>query len=120
MATRVIPVDQWLDYLNGISVLKRRAKVSVELKSDAFGDRLVADNLPLLGITPEMKGSEACAVDIEVGSQRAEQADRLTHSVICTTKLVVEEDDASHPREIDICGEDPRTKARVTTVIRFL
>lgn len=120
MATRVIPVDQWLDYLNDISVLKRRAKVSVELKSDEFGDRLVADNLPLLGITPEMKGSDACAVDIEVGAQRAEKADRLTHSVICTTQLLVEEDDASHPREIDILGQDPRTKAKVTTVIRFL
>lgn len=120
MATRVIPTDQWLDYLNNISVLKRRSRVSVELKSDALGDRTVASDLPLLGITPEMKGSEACAVAIEVGAQRAEQADRMTHEVICTSELVVEEDDASHPRTIDIRGEDPQTKARVTTVIRFL
>lgn len=120
MATRVIPVEQWLDYLNNVSMLKRRAKVSVELKSDELGDRVVADNLPLLGITPEMKGSEACAVDIEVGAQRVEKADRLTHSVICTSEILVEEDDPTHPRAIDIRGEDPKTNAKVTTVIRFL
>jgi|GEM_PF-1230980 len=120
MKTRVIPVDQWLSYLNDISVLKRRALVRLELESDVEGHRVIAAESPLLGISPEMKGSAACAVDIEVGRQRALSADRLTHSVICTSKLAVEEDDAGNPKEIDICGQDPYTAAKVTTVLRFL
>jgi hypothetical protein len=120
MGTRVIPSDQWMGYLDNISTLKRKADVRVLLKSDEFGDKVIAERAPLLALMSEQKGSEACAVDIEVGRQDLEHADRLTHSVICTTQLEVEEDEAGNPHEIGIIGEDPETHARVTTVVRFL
>ena len=120
MKTRTIPVEQWLSYLNDLSVIKRKANVCLELRSDEFGNKVLVDKAPLLGVFPEMKGSEACAVDIEVGQQRIDSSDRLTHSVICTSKLVVEEDDQGLPQALDICGEDPDTQAKITTVIRFL
>lgn len=120
MSTRVIPVDQWLSTLNDLSTLKHRAKVRLELKSDEVGNRTLADSAPLLMLAPEMKGSEACAVAIEVGEQRPERADRLTHEVICTRKLVLEEDEGGNVQAVDIEGEDPTSHAKVTTIVRFL
>lgn len=120
MGTRVIPHEQWAGYLNSISTLKRKASVTVTLKSDEFGEKVIAERAPLLAVMSEEKGSEACAVDIEIGHQDIDNADRLTHSVICTTELAVEEDEAGDPREIDIIGEDPESRAKVTTVVRFL
>jgi hypothetical protein len=120
MGTRVIPTDQWMGYLNSISTIMRKADVRVELQSDEFGDKVITERAPLLAVMTEQKGSEACAVDIEIGNQRVDNADRLTHSVICTSKLQVEEDDQGTPKTIDIIGEDPRTHAKVTTVVRFL
>lgn len=120
MRTRVIPVEQWLSTLNDVSVLKHRAKVRLELKSDEFGNRTIADDEPLLGMAPEMKGSEACAVAIEVGQQRVERAERLTHEVICTRQLRVEEDEQGNVQAVDIEGEDPKSHAKVTTIVRFL
>ena len=120
MGTRVIPTDQWMGYLNSISTIKRKADVRVEPKSDEFGEKVIAERAPLLAVMSEQKGSEACAVDIQIGHQEVDNADRLTHSVICTSKLQVEEDESGDPRKIDIIGEDPRTHAKVTTVVRFL
>lgn len=119
MGTRIVPVEQWLSTLNDVSVLKQRAKVRLELASDEFGHRTLAQDVPLLGLAPEMKGSAACAVAIEVGEQRAE-ADRLTHEVLCTRQLRLEEDAGGELRGVEIVGEDPRSHARVTTVVRFL
>lgn len=120
MSTRVIPVEQWLSTLNNLSVLKRRAPVRVELESDELGNRTIADRAQLLGMAPEMKGSAACAVHIEVGDQTVEKADRLTHEVLCTRMLVLEEDERGDPRCLDLEGEDPRTHAKVSTIVRFL
>lgn len=120
MGTRVIPNEQWMGYLNSISTVKRKANVRVELESDELGNKVITEGAPLLALMSEQKGSEACAVDIEIGSQTVENADRLTHSVLCTTKLQVTEDDEGNPSEIDIIGEDPSTRAKVTTIVRFL
>lgn len=120
MSTRIIPVEQWLSTLNDVSVLKHRAPVRLELESDEFGNRTLADDAPLLGLAPEMKGSQACAVAIEVGEQRVERSDRLTHEVLCTRQLRLEEDEGGNVRGLDIEGEDPRSHAKVTTVVRFL
>lgn len=120
MKTRIIPVEQWLDTLNNLSNLKHRAHVRLELMSDEFGNRTLADDQPLLGMAPEMKGSEACAVAIEVGEQRVKRADRFTHEVLCTRQLRLEEDETGDVRTVDIVGEDPRSHAKVTTVVRFL
>lgn len=120
MATRVIPHDQWSGYLNSISTIKRKANVRVEVKSDELGEKVLAERAPLLALMSEEKGSEACAVDIEIGNQEVSNADRLTHSVICTTHLQVEEDESGNPKKIDIIGEDPTSKAKITTIVRFL
>lgn len=115
MTTRVISANDWLSYLTASS-----SGVRVELASDEFGRRVVADDVPLLAIMPELKGSEACAVDIEVGNQHGESTESLTHSVICTSKLEVQADEQDNPTRIDVVGEDPGIHAKVTTVIRFL
>ncbi len=120
MGTRVIPTDQWLGYLNSISTIKRKADVRVEILSEEFGDQVITERAPLLALMSEQKGSEACAVDIEIGNQNVNNADRLTHSVICTSKLQVEEDASGDPRAIALIGEDPQTHAKVTTIVRFL
>lgn len=120
MGTRVIPTDQWMGYLNSLSTIKRKADVRVEHKSDEFGEQVITERAPLLALMSEQKGSEACAVDIQIGHQEVDRADRMTHSVICTSKLQVEEDESGDPRQIDIIGEDPQTRAKVTTVVRFL
>lgn len=119
MSTRVIPPEQWLSYLNNISVLSRRQRVNLELEADD-GRKILASDAPLIGITPELKGSAACSVSIEIGEQHDGHTERMTHSALITSKLVVQEDEKGNPKELDICAEDPDTCAKMTTIIRFL
>lgn len=117
MRTREIARDNWNDYMAVLSHQCLNRNVTVELVSDEFGDQMVANHVPFLGIAPELKGSEACAVDIELG--RDGSTDTFMQEVPMASRVMVRESDDGVPLAMDIEGEDPTTRARIKTIITW-
>lgn len=120
MATREIPRDQWRTYLDKLSVGNRQRQVRVELMTPDVGEQVLTERAPLLAIEPELKGSDRCAIDVELGNQELADAFRITHEVRCATRLWVQEDETGTPQSLDIEGEEPATKAKIKTIVRFV
>lgn len=108
--TLEIPKERWNDYLTALSNRENRHPVSIRIEGREFGDQTLADHLPLVGISCEMKGSMQNAIEITVG----ENATPLTHYVAEPARVYVEEADNGSVRVLDI--EDG---AQVKTLIFF-
>jgi hypothetical protein len=117
METREIDRSQWNAYMAQVSNLCLNRPVTVEVSSENLGDQMVANHVPFLGIAPELKGSEACAVDIELG--RIGSTDAYLHEIPLAKRVMVRESDDGRPLALDIEGEDPETHVRIKTVITW-
>ena len=83
-----IEQNQWKDYLNDFSEDKEIRPARLEILSDEFGANESAEFLPLLGISYEKKGSEACDVIISFGGASAEDDRHLTHTIKDVVSIV--------------------------------
>lgn len=117
MNTREIKRDNWNDYMNSLTTMCMNRPVTVEVSSEEIGDQELANHAPFLSMHPELKGSEECAIDIELA--RPGSTDRMTHEVRCAKRVMVREDEEGQPVAIDIEGEDPSTHTRIKTIIHF-
>jgi len=115
MSTREIERSQWNTVMAELSDRCLNRPVTVEVIGADTGDQLLVNHGPFLGIAPELKGSEACSVDIEVG--RVGSTDSFMHEVSCATKVLVKEDDNGRPLAVDLEGEDPSTHARLKVIM---
>lgn len=108
--TLEIPKERWNDYLSALSNRECRHPVSIKIEGREVGDQTLADHLPLVGISCELKGSMQNAIEITVGS--SDQP--VTHYVETPTKVYVEEADNGNVQCLDI--ED---SAQIKTLIFF-
>lgn len=115
MRTREIDRAMWNDYMAQISNLCMNRPVTMEIVSEELGDQLVANHVPFMGMAPELKGSEATAVDIEFA--RSGSTDHFMQEVPMANRVVVREDDDGTLMAMDIEGEDPSTHARIKAVV---
>lgn len=115
MRTREIGRSQWNAYMASVSHQWCNRNVTLRILSDEWGDQVLAEHVPLLGIAPEEKGSEACAVDIELG--RPGGTDTVMHEVACAETVRVREDDEGQPVALDIEGHDPESHAKITALL---
>ncbi len=78
MESREIPQQEWKGFLNQLSDDHEGWRVSVQvLLGDEGAQRLVED-LPLLGLAMEEKGSRASSIDIDAG---VSADDHIEHTV---------------------------------------
>lgn len=117
MNTREIERSQWNSYLASVTNLCLNRPVTVQFISEELGNQMVANHVPFLGISPEEKGSEACAVDIELG--RVGSTDTFMQEVKCAQRVLVQEDDEGRPLALDIEGEDPATHAPIKAIVTW-
>lgn len=117
MRTREIDRSMWNAYMAQISHRCMNRPVTMELVSEALGDQMVARHAPFLGMAPELKGSEACAVDIALGCEGS--TDRFMQEVPMARRVVVREGDDGAPLAMDIEGEDPTTHARLKVIVTW-
>lgn len=108
--TLEIPKERWNDYLSALSNRECRHPVSIRIEGQEVGDQTLADHMPLVGISCEMKGSNKDAIEITVGDSDAP----VTHYVATPTRVYVEEADNGTVQCLDI--EDG---AKVKTLIFF-
>ena len=89
METRTIPEDLWNEYLNTFSRKHADKLVTVELLGAGSWPRLVADHLPLQGVSLDTKGTRPSAVHVTAGEPEAS----MSH-VIDLPLYIRESDDA--------------------------
>lgn len=117
MKTREIDRAMWNDYMAQISNLCLNRPVTLEIVSEDLGDQMVANHVPFMGMAPELKGSAACAVDIELG--RDGTTAHFMQEVACARRVVVREDDDGTLLAMDIEGEDPMTHSRIKAIVTW-
>lgn len=111
MQTREIPPATWGDYLQSLGNQKAQKLVRISVESEELGSQPLAENMPLVGISFEEKGSEANAIELTLGGP--EKPD-FTHMIQDPAHVWIEEDEAGQVRSMDIENAE-----RVKTIIFF-
>lgn len=109
--TLEIPKEAWADYLNALSNRVHDRPVRVRIEGTDMGDQVLAEQVPLVGISLEQKGSEAGAIELTLAH---EDRTNLTHMIQSPAHVYAEEGDAGEVVCLDI--EDT---ASVKTLIFF-
>jgi hypothetical protein len=71
MKTQVVPEDQWIEFFDRFSREHTGWPTTIQVLDRESGPQKLAENLPLQGISFDMQGSRACAIDIGAGDQPA-------------------------------------------------
>ena len=83
-----IPNKQWPDYVNRFSNDHQGWCATVELLDHINGPQKLAEDLPLVGLSFDSKGSRACSVEITVG----DRPEASIHHVIDSPRSIYEFD----------------------------
>lgn len=67
MINRDIPQEQWDEFLKDFSKRHAGERCRIELLGRDIGDQPAADNLPLVGISVDTKGSRTGSIEITTG-----------------------------------------------------
>jgi hypothetical protein len=78
MDTREIPQGEWKTFLDELSDEHEGWQVSIQVLLGDEGAQRLVEELPLLGISMEEKGSRASSIDIDAG---VSPDDHIEHSV---------------------------------------
>ncbi len=99
MATREIPRSEWRTFFDRFSRLHEGWLTTLEIVGADIGDQLEGSEMPLQGISADLKGSDPDAVLVSLGT---EPSDQLTHMVEHATRVAYEqtEDGAQESMEI--------------------
>jgi len=109
--TLEIPKEAWEDYLTSLSNREQAHPVRIRIEGTELGDQVLADSMPLVGISLERKGSEANAIEVTLAHK---DDSNLTHMIRTPERVYVEEGDDGQVMVVDI--EDTM---RVKTLIFF-
>src|SRR4051794_28420200 len=72
METRTIPEGDWITFANRFSHDHTGWLATVQVLDKVSGPQLVADGLPLQGISFDTKGTRPCSLEVSVGEKPAE------------------------------------------------
>jgi hypothetical protein len=71
MQTRIVPEDEWIEFADRFSRDHAGWTATVQILHRESGVLLVAEGLPLQGISFDTKGSRPCSVEVSVGETPA-------------------------------------------------
>jgi len=83
-----VPNEQWSDYVNRFSNDHQGWCATVELLDHVNGPQKLAEDLPLVGLSFDSKGSRACSMEITVG----DRPEASIHHVIDSPRSICEFD----------------------------
>jgi len=92
MTTRRIPRDQWVPFLDQFSRNHGGWLARVEVLGNQIGAQTEASNLPLLGVSADVK-DQAHSIAVALGH---DPASHLTHEIEGVKELWIEEVDEGH------------------------
>jgi hypothetical protein len=76
--TRDVPQEEWKVFFDKLSTELRGWKMTVEVLLGEEGAQHLVEELPLLGISVDEKGSQASSIDIDAG---VSPDDHIEHSI---------------------------------------
>ena len=111
MSTREIPRDDWPEFLDGFSLQHAGWLVTIELLDPDLGAQTLAREIPLAGITADLRGAGKGEITIIAG--RAGE-DHVTHGIVEPVRvfLLQNPEGADEALEIEAPGD-------VRTIIQF-
>ena len=108
---REIPRDEWAEFLDSFSRQHEGWLVTVEVLGAEIGAQVEARELPLEGITAELKaGGEGVITIILVGGSR----EHVTHNIPQPTHVRIEQTESGADMTLQI-----ESSRGVTTLVRF-
>jgi hypothetical protein len=110
MSTQDISRDEWAAFFDSFSLRHQGWLVTVEVFSSDIGAQVEARELPLQGITAELKREGEDAISIIVGESPEQH---VTHTIIAPARVILKrtEEGADEAIEIESAGR--------TTLVRF-
>ena len=83
METQTIPEDQWIDFFDRFSRDHAGWSATIQVLDPQSGPQNVAENLPLVGISFDIKGSRPCAVEISAGEDPERHVNHVVDLPLC-------------------------------------
>ena len=111
MPTREIPRAEWPAFFESFSRQHEGWLATVEVLGQEIGAQEEAHELPLVGVTADLKGSDADAVSIIVG-KAAE--DHITHTITRPAHVRLEQAESGADEALQVEAADG-----TTTLVRF-
>jgi hypothetical protein len=109
--TKEIPRDEWLTFFDAFSRRHEGWLATVEVLGKEVGAQTEARELPLVGVTAELKGGEDDTVSIILGEA---QEDHITHTVTRPARVRLEQTEGGADEALQVeSGEG------VMTLLRF-
>src|SRR5947209_20323229 len=103
MPTREIPHEEWNAFFETFSKQHEGWLVTVEVSGRDIGAQEEAHELPLVGITADLKGGGADAVSIIVGRAAA---DHITHAVTGAAHVRLEQAEGGADEALQVEAAD--------------
>lgn len=103
MRTEEFPRDRWEDRLSELTREAMHQPVRVQVESQALGDQVLAEDLQLVGISLEVKGT--AAGDIEIITERPDGT-QLTHVILEPERIYLAQDEGADAVCLDIEDKD--------------
>lgn len=113
MHTTEIPQASWPEFLSTLSHCEAQHPVRIELAGPEVGDQILAEHLPLLGISTLEKGTMPHGIEVTLGPAR-DGLGNMTHYIAEPEYFHVQKADDGRVLVLDI--ED---RSQVKTLIFF-
>jgi len=110
MSTQGISRDEWPAFFDSFSLRHQGWLVTVEVFGSDIGAQVEARELPLQGITAELKREGENAISIIVGDT---QEHHVTHTIAAPTRVILKRTEEGADEAIEI------ESAARTTLVRF-
>jgi hypothetical protein len=108
---REIPRDEWAKFLDSFSRQHEGWLIRLEVLGAEIGAQVEAQELPLEGITAELKSGGEDVISIILGGGSRE---RVTHNITQPTHVRIEQTESGADMTLQI-----ESRSGVTTLVRF-
>jgi hypothetical protein len=110
MSTQEIPRDEWAVFFDGFSLRHRGWLVTVEVSGSDTGAQVEAREMPLQGITAELKNGAEDMISIIIGD--APEA-HVTHRIVAPKHVLLKRTEEGADEAVEIESADS------TALVRF-
>jgi len=95
MTTQIIPSDQWGEFMDHFSREYLDHRVTIQVLAGQSGPQLVADNLPLQGISFDIKGTRPSALAISAGGESGPHVSHVIEMPLHISSFAQDDGDVS-------------------------
>ena len=114
MATEEIPREQWAAFFDGFSRRHQGWLVTVEVLGPDVGDQVEARELPLEGITAELRDPGQDEIEIFVGTR---PDSHVSHRVIAPEKVYLKRSEEGADEALEIASKEMAALLRFRSAI---